>query len=228
MKGNIESKLLELKVDKQCAKEYLKDIFGRDIGDQREPGIVDSWGPDDVDAKLTSLKDVWVKRHPKGEAFYGYFEVHKKELIKACMTSGIRSIAGLGYHPKPYTQNANESMNNVLKAANDRKKHSLHQVIQNIHAVVRQQEQEVCMALCGKGEYEITPEYQQLKVEERRFYLMQPPQRKKLLEKFNKALPVARSMVTLPCAASPQSMESVSSIAADVPEERECHLSVHP
>ena len=169
MKGNIESKLLELKVDRQCTKEYLKDIFGRDIGDQREPGIVDSWGPEEVDTKLTSLKDIWIKRHPKGEAFYRYFEVHKKELIKACMTSEVRSIAGLGYPPKPYRQNANESMNNVLKAANDRKKHSLHQVIQNIHAVVRQQEQEVCMALCGKGEYEITPEYQQFKVEERRF-----------------------------------------------------------
>ena len=61
MKGNIESKLLELKVDRQCAKEYLKDIFGRDIGDQREPGIVDSWGPEEVDTKLTSLKGIWIK-----------------------------------------------------------------------------------------------------------------------------------------------------------------------
>eukprot|EP00794_Sanderia_malayensis_P020728 gene20728-biopygen17111 len=229
VRGNVESKLAEMRVDKEIKKLYVIDIFGRDIGDKRKPGIVDSWDGDEVEVKLQSLKEIWLKRHPKGEMFYNYFNVHKKGLIKSCMTAEIRAIAGLGYPPKAYTQNANESMNNVLKAANDRKKQTLSQVVQNIHTVVRQQEQEVSLALAGKGQYEIAPEYEQFKVDERRFYLMNPAQRKKLLEKFNKAQVVAINAMAHP--AAPQPSQQCTAIVADDDIESQrpsCKLSVTP
>ena len=31
-------------------------------------------------------------------------------MIKECMRSDLRSVSGLGFRPKPYTQNANERL----------------------------------------------------------------------------------------------------------------------
>ena len=36
-------------------------------------------------------------------------------MIKDCMRGELRSISGLGFPPKPYTQNVNESVNNMVK-----------------------------------------------------------------------------------------------------------------
>ena len=44
-----------------------------------------------------------------------YFKSTKSQLTKNCMTAVIRSLVGLGYQPKPYTQNANRCVNGVRK-----------------------------------------------------------------------------------------------------------------
>ena len=36
-------------------------------------------------------------------------------MIKDCMRGELSSISGLRFPPKPYTQNANESANNMVK-----------------------------------------------------------------------------------------------------------------
>lgn len=40
---------------------------------------------------------------------------YKADLITNCMNADLRSLAGLGYPPKPYNRNANECMNSTIK-----------------------------------------------------------------------------------------------------------------
>ena len=61
-----------------------------------------------------NLKESWVSRHRSGK-HASYFEKNKLDLIKETMTQSIRSMAGLGFPPEVYNQNANECMNSVLK-----------------------------------------------------------------------------------------------------------------
>ena len=51
----------------------------------------------------------------KGEKLISYLENGKTKMIKDCMRDELRSISDLGFPPKPYTQNANESVNNMVK-----------------------------------------------------------------------------------------------------------------
>lgn len=115
MKENVQSKLTKLGITREIAKTFMTDVFGKEVGDEREPGLVDSWDEDELEAKLHSFKYIWESRHQGGAAFFQYMLTKKLPVMKSCMTAEVRSIAGLGYPPKPYTQNANECLNNVLK-----------------------------------------------------------------------------------------------------------------
>ena len=117
MKDNIISKLASLNIKGAVRQLFIDDIFGKNIENTVEPGLVDCMSSSDFDKKLNNLKSNWLARHENGQEFFDYFLDHKSELIKSCMSATVRSKCGLGFPPKPYTQNANECINSVLKSS---------------------------------------------------------------------------------------------------------------
>ena len=51
----------------------------------------------------------------RGEYLFKYMESGKLKMIDECMQNDLRSVSGLGFPPKLYNQNANESSNNMIK-----------------------------------------------------------------------------------------------------------------
>ena len=54
-----------------------------------------------------------------GEKFVKYIEKHKKEKLRKNMGADVFTRYGRGNPPVEYTQNANESVNSVVKQAKD-------------------------------------------------------------------------------------------------------------
>jgi len=81
VKDNIDSKLTELGIRAPAAEEYQADIFGKNIGSSRQPGLIDSSNPAEFDTKMESLKEEWKKRHPQGGRFLMYFNKYKADEI---------------------------------------------------------------------------------------------------------------------------------------------------
>ena len=89
------------------------------------------------------LSAKWKQLHVKCEAFCSYLETHKLPLIKNSITARIRNASGLGFPPNVYTQNANESINSVLKSESGGKKLTLKQAALAIQACVQEQQSQV-------------------------------------------------------------------------------------
>ena len=70
----------------------------------------------------------WAKR----ETFYQYFKDNKLYQIKGCMSAEVRAIVGLGFPRKPYLQNANVCMNNVLNLAGSKKCKRIREFAENL------------------------------------------------------------------------------------------------
>ena len=88
------------------------------------------------------------------------------------MTAEIRSVCGLGFPPKTYTQNGNECINAVIKAdilsenKGVKKKLNPYEFVKIVEQSVKRQENEVKLAQIEKGEYQLKPAYQHLMVDE--------------------------------------------------------------
>ena len=62
-------------------------------------------------------------------------------------------MAGLGYPPKPYTQNPNEYINSVIKPRGSQKCKSIIDVVNRIRDTVMKQEAQVNLSLVEQGEW---------------------------------------------------------------------------
>ena len=56
-----------------------------------------------------------MKLERRGEMLSKYMEKGKLKIIKECIPSDLRSVSGLRFLPKPYTQKANESTINIIE-----------------------------------------------------------------------------------------------------------------
>ena len=101
----------------------------------------------DFSLVLSNLKQKWQSFDEKGDIFYKYFEEQKLYGIKECMSAEIRSMVGLGFPQKPYLQNGNECMNNVLNSAGSNKCKNISEVVERHRTVVKDQENQVVLFL---------------------------------------------------------------------------------
>ena len=77
------------------------------------------------------LEQKWKNIGEKGETFYQYFKDNKLYQIKGCMSAEVRAIAGLGFPGKPYLQNADVCMNNVLNPTGSKKYKRISMLLKN-------------------------------------------------------------------------------------------------
>ena len=107
LKDNIKRKLTEYGIAGVLATEIMNDIFGKEMGNKIEGGLVHCTSAEQFDACLQSASCKWIKLHENGNKFVEYFLNSKAKVIRECARSDVRSMCGLGYPPTTYTQNAN-------------------------------------------------------------------------------------------------------------------------
>ena len=134
---------------------------------------------------MEKLKEAWVSRHKNGEHFLQYFKQYKSRDIINCMNAELRSMCGLGYPPKPYTQNPSECTNAVIKAdirqdQGRRKKIPPEDFCKSFKKTVETQQAEVQKVLYRKGQYDLKTEYAHIAVDETDFFRKSAKQREDL------------------------------------------------
>ena len=141
----------------------------------------------------------------KNLSFYPYFCKYYKDVLKFNMRRDVRESAGLGSPPVYFTTNAAES---TLKRKVDYKESEWPEFIKIVKDLVESQRQEVIRSLSGRGQYRLLPQYNHLGVTVQQWTTMNPDQRKKLLDSFDKASLIVS--INDEIAASDQSTTTVS------------------
>ncbi len=133
-----------------------------------------------------NLKESWITRHGCGKEFATYFEKNKLDLIKETMSQNIRSMAGLGFPPEVYNQNANECMNSVLKrdTPRDKKRMTIGEFINHCRSLERRQRTQEQLAMIGRGELKVLEEYSDLCSKDVTFFRKSEDQKKAAHSKF--------------------------------------------
>ena len=188
LRDNVKRKLNELGITGSVASEIVCDIFGKVLDGVTEGGLVDCTSSEELDMALNNVTSKWPKLHQNGDKFTSYFVKEKAEVIRESATADIRSMCGLGFPPKVYTQNASECMNRLVKAEEDskfaKKADGLLPSIERIRAEVKRQNEEQFLAVIGRGEYRLTNDFSFLGVEEKNFFRMSEQQKNSLKKKF--------------------------------------------
>lgn len=186
MEDNVKAKLAKLNMPKIVIDQYMTDIFGRRLENKQIKGLVDCSSARELIETYQSLKESWISRHRSGREFASYFEKNKLELIKETMTQNIRSMAGLGFPPEVYNQNANECMNSVLKRDTpmDKKRMSISEFIDHCRFLERRQRTQEELAMIGRGELMVSEEYSDLCWDDVTFFRKNEDQKATAYSKF--------------------------------------------
>lgn len=119
IRRNVKDKLNECNIPSDVSKRILDDIFGCRHGTVFKEGLVDSSDRDDYQSKLDSLVQAWQTAEMPSSAdahgFIRWFQANKADAIRDKMLRPIRQECGLGNPPNPFTTNASESVNALLK-----------------------------------------------------------------------------------------------------------------
>ena len=97
--------------------------------------------------------------------------------MKATMLKTVRAEAGLGSPPQPFTTNASETTNSVIKAHVKYAHSQLMEFVNHLKDVVDEQEREVERAVIKRGKFRFKEEYSYLEVGESQWFNMTPHQR---------------------------------------------------
>ena len=213
-KRNLEEKLKSSGYPSIVITEFLEDIFGCHTGTKDVKGLIDTEGEGEFESFLCSCEEKWneIDRNylpsAKNLSFYPYFCKYYKDVLKFNMRRDVRESAGLGSPPVYFTTNAAESINATLKRKVDYKESEWPEFIKIVKDLVESQRQEVIRSLSGRGQYRLLPQYNHLGVTVQQWTTMNPDQRKKLLDSFDKASLIVS--VNDEIAASDQSTTTVS------------------
>ena len=156
---NIKEKALKLEFTKSEVGRLIKDIFGKQIKNKVEKGLADSLITEQFTATMTVLEQKWKNIEEKGETFYQYVKDNKLYQIKGCMSAEVRAIVGFGVPRKPYLQNADVCMNNVLNPAGSKKCKRISEVVEKLWIAVKKQENQVILSLLNQGEWALLDTY---------------------------------------------------------------------
>ena len=188
LKDNIKRKLTEYGIAGVLATEIMNDIFGKEMGNETEGGLVHCTSAEQFDASLQSASGKWTKLHENGNKFVEYFLKSKAKVIRECARSDVRSMCGLGYPPTTYTQNANECMNRIIKADQDptssKQQNALLPYIEKIRSEVKRQHDEQFLAVLGIGQYRLVDAFSFLHMTENNFYRMNDSQKRAKKKEF--------------------------------------------
>ena len=170
---NIKCQLHTLGFPECSIKEVLDDIFGCQQGSE---GLVDSLNEEEFSQKLEVLQRQWnelEKTHNACPGFYNWFMRNKATTIMQTMMKPVREEAGLGSPPEPFTRNASETVNSIIKS---HVWYKASQLVELTEEVIDEQEKEVERVVIGRGKFHFKEEYKHFQVPETQWFKMKPEQ----------------------------------------------------
>ena len=182
-KNNIEEHL------KGCSsavkREIIRDIFGSQVGETFNTGLVDCDSEEAFDISVSRLYQRWEKLSPR---FHKWFLTHQAETFWRHMIRPIRERAHLGSLPEKFTNNPNESLNSVVKHWTGFKKSSWPAFVHKLQKLVESRLSEADKAVYGAGEYSLSAELSHFQIDGVKWHQMSTAQRKTHLREIGNAL----------------------------------------
>ena len=146
---NIKQQLQERGFPSQAIVKIVDDVMGCKKRSVFCEGLVDCKNHEEFQQKLLMLKEQWGQLEDQdGQDFYEWFCEHKASVIEETMLKQIREDAGLGCPPDPFTTNASETANFVLKNKVDYKHN---QLLEKLKQVVDDQDKKIEKAVLQRG-----------------------------------------------------------------------------
>jgi len=177
-KGNIERKLNELRAPETTSKHILADIFGRRSGSIKENGLIDSECTSEFDKSCRDMKGTW---DYLVSGFHSWFIKYEAEFFKKHL---IRQVCDRANITGTFSNNRIESVHKVVKDWIGRKeKVSMPACNAEIKSLLRSYSQDFELAVYGQGTYDLSAEFQHLRVERHRWNSMNQVERREAIEK---------------------------------------------
>ena len=216
---NIKRKLHELQYPESTSKEILDDVFGCKQGSTFSEGLVDSNSDEEFNEKLSLLEERWKQlevAHNIESGIYDWFLQYKASVMKTTMIKSIREEACLGIPPEPFTTNASETINSVIKVHVSYKPSQLMEFVGKLKELIDEQEREVERAVIRRGKYRLKEEYAFLEVNESDWFKMTQEQRRAHLKKVSQAAVKPKVIAKAPDPNASTSGHTPLALAADV------------
>ena len=189
LKKNIETKLVSMGITGEVKKTIVSDIFGRKVEGAFESGLSDAKDSEEFTVMLDSVLEKWSILHPNAEHFHSWFKSNKAKQFSESVISSVRQRAGLGCPPEKFTTNRSERTNGVIqdfiKRECGKDKVDEYTFAKSLEKLIRIQEQELEMAILGKGEYKLRDQYSHILVDPQRWDKMTDNQRKNALSRIH-------------------------------------------
>jgi hypothetical protein len=189
LKKNIETKLSSMNITGETKKSFISDIFGRNVEGAFESGLSDAKDPEEFTVMLDSVLEKWSVLHPKGEQFHSWFKKNKAKEFAESVISSVRQRAGLGCPPEKFTTNRSERTNGIIqdfiKRDCGKDKVDEYTFVKSLEKLIGMQEQELEMAVLGKGEYKLRDKYSHILVDVQHWDKMTEGQRKMALSRIH-------------------------------------------
>ncbi len=151
---NVKRQLQELSYPECASKEVLDDIFGCQHGGTFSEGLVDSSSEEEFYHKLEVLEERWnniEKTYHAKPGFYNWFVRNKATKMTQTMIKPVREEANLGSPPDPFTTNASETVNSIVKSFVSFKPSQLVELTDKLKEVIDEQGHEVERAVIRWG-----------------------------------------------------------------------------
>ncbi len=185
LKKNIETKLTSMNITGETKQSIISDIFGRKVQDAFESGMSDAKDPEEFFVMLDSALVKWADLHPNGEEFHGWFKTNKAKAFAESVVSSVRQRAGLGCPPEKFTTNSSERTNGIIQDFIKRDcgaaKVDKYTFVTSLEKLIKIQEQEIEMAVLGKGQYTLRDQCSHIRVNGNQWDRMTEGQKKAAL-----------------------------------------------
>ena len=164
LRQNVKDKLRSLNIPQSVWKEFLADIFWKQIGSHFEHGLIDSLSEAAFELALENVKEKWnnlerscniVESDP---LFHSWFKEHKADDIIHCVLPEVRRQAGLTNSLALFITNCSESLNNVIKMEVDWKESKLPLLVEHLQSIGDRQNAELERAVISQGEWSFLSE----------------------------------------------------------------------
>ena len=163
---NIKHKLNELGITGNCARDFIEDIFGSQVGSHFTSGLVDTISEAEFESSLKDLEQIWNLREKESTQtecpkFYEWFLKYQADQMKSKMLLPLRQSLGLGR--KFYTTNDNEHVNSVIKKKVNYKANELSVFCDTMKKLITDQKEHIEQAfVMDTGPYCVHPKFKYL------------------------------------------------------------------
>ena len=195
MRQNVKDKLRNLRIPQGVMRDFLDNIFGKQIGSHFEDGLVDAKSESAFRDSPSKLKCRWnnlERSCSSGNAdleFHSWFSKYKAEDIIKCALPEVRVQAGADSQ-RLFTTNSSESLNQVIKGEVEWKENKLPTLISHLNKIAMQHQAEMEKAIIGRGEWCLCSQYASLQISESAWFgRIKPDEKLKHLKKLLTTLP---------------------------------------